>query len=496
MGDARQATCPYCGAVIERAQPVVSEHEEKKRRPPAPRRRKRARPQPRRPAGSAKHAIQVLVVILGMLGLVYVIYSQRDKIFAPLYISKPVPVPAEHGQPLDVLILALNPGGESYTLVYLDGSNQTALWKSQSLSEELYHMNIVPGSSLIYLSDQTRLLAFSRNDGTLIWQASLADVPCQDCLEVFGDHLVALTEGGTLQGFDGQTGTLVWSKRLTGTPNRLLTVAGQPAVLDPTESDVMALHVLDADSGDVMQQFAPLCQHSIFEEDLALDSPVIFNRSNGTLYLLFGDLATCVQRWDVDTGEMAWSTVIDEDILFWNSATPLLANNTIYLSDGHDGTVTAVHTQDGRSNTLVVESDYDLTPLARQDDVLIVHATRTRGSERDELWGLDAESGELRWQYLLQAQCLLGETCGADSTWDWRLTSRGLVVLQVLSDPDRLIVETLNPHSGVSTGQVSTALHDDWCTDVAWTDDVAWLPIRGKLYTVDLTTGTLIYTWP
>lgn len=490
MGDARQATCPYCGTIVERVQPVVSAHpvvsvhvEEW------------TRPQPRRLTGLTKYVVWALVLFMtaSILGIVYILSSQEDKIF-PLRLSvrQAIPIPAEYGRPLDALILTYSIDGENYTLVYLDGNSQTVLWQSQPLSEEP-DKAIIPGDSLIYLDDQTQLLALNRSDGTLAWKASLADVLCRDCLKRFGNRLVALTEGGTLQGFNAQTGALVWSKRLTGTPNRLLTIAGRSAVLDPTESDIMALHILNAENGDVVQRIAPLCEHSIFEEDLDLYSPVIFTPSDGALYLLFGNLATCVQRWDTNTGEMTWSTVIDE-VMHWHFTSPLLADSTIYLSEEHDGKITAINTQDGRPTTLTDEPDYDLTPLARHDSILIVRAIRTRGSEREELWGLDAASGELRWQYLLQAQDWFYDVAGGQ--WDCQLTSRGLVVLQVLSDPDQLIFDTLNPHSGVSAGQTSTKLHDDYWPHIAWTDDVAWLTIWGKLYTVDLDTGTPIYTWP
>lgn len=499
MGDARQTTCPYCGTVMERPRSVAPEHvgEIEQSRPTVSEYGKRVRPRPERSASPRKYVTWAVFVAIVTAIAYYVVtsgmYAESRNAFrwSNHWITRAVPIPVENDDSLYALILTSKRGEKNYTLVYLDSSSQTVLWQSQSLSEE-YYKTIIPGNSLIYLGDQSRLLAFSRDDGTLVWQASLADVLCQDCLNVFGDHLVALTEGGVLQGFDAQTGALVWSKRLTGTPDRLLDIAGQPAVLDPIEDDIMALHILNANDGDVVQQFAPLCQHSIFEEDLDLYSPVIFTPGDGALYLFFGNLATCVQRWDINTGEMTWATVIDETV-HWHSADPLLASGAIYLGQEH-GKIMAINAQDGRPNTLTGEPDYDLTPLARQDDTLIVRATRTRGSERDELWGLDAESGERRWQYLLQGEDWVHDT--ARGQWDCQLTSRGLVLLQVLSDPDQLIVETLDPLNGVSAGQVSTKVHDDYWGDVAWTDDVAWLRIRGKLYTVDLATGTLICTWP
>jgi hypothetical protein len=53
--------------------------------------------------------------------------------------------------------------------------------------------------------------------------------------------------------------------------------------------------------------------------------------------------------------------------------------------------------------------------------------------------------------------------------------------------PARSIKTPIAPGGGVTTGPIISG--------PAWTDEVAWLNIRG-LYAVDLASGTLVYTWP
>jgi hypothetical protein len=110
------------------------------------------------------------------------------------------------------------------------------------------------------------------------------------------------------------------------------------------------------------------------------------------------------------------------------------------------------------------------------------------------LWGLDLASGETRWQYVLQTSRWFKEP-GSGAGWDWHLSPAGLAVLQISSDPDQLLVELLNPQTGVSAGQKTIPLEDDYLTDIVWTDDAAWLALR-KIHKVDLQTGTVSYTWP
>jgi hypothetical protein len=79
--------------------------------------------------------------------------------------------------------------------------------------------------------------------------------------------------------------------------------------------------------------------------------------------------------------------------------------------------------------------------------------------------------------------------------WDWHLAPAGLAVLQVLDDPDQLIFDLLDPQTGVSLGQKTIPVSDSFFSDLAWTDDAAWVALR-QIYKVELATGALTYTWP
>ena len=152
---------------------------------------------------------------------------------------------------------------------------------------------------------------------------------------------------------------------------------------------------------------------------------------------------------------------------------------------------------DHEMRKLADDQEYKFVPLAARDDTLIVLAWPSWDSERQALWGLDATTGERRWQYALQAkEARLLRPFG---DWDWRLTPKGLVVVQVLKDQRQLIVDLVDPRTGVSAARQTTALGSSGSPTfwhVIWADDMAWLKIDFSLYAVDLTTGATAYRLP
>jgi outer membrane protein assembly factor BamB len=148
----------------------------------------------------------------------------------------------------------------------------------------------------------------------------------------------------------------------------------------------------------------------------------------------------------------------------------------------------------GGIRTVIEDKEYKLRPLAVRDGTLIVLAAPDWDSRRQALWGLDAATGERRWQEPLQAHELHQGSSSGD--WVWQLTPQGLVVAQVLRDEARLIVATLNPRTGASTSKQETelaGLHMPSLFRALWTDDTAWLKLDNKVYAIDLATGKTAY---
>lgn len=531
-----RTTCDYCGAVLEREksadpEPAVFSRTQEAQVIVIQTGRTTTSVSRKSGGASCLSVLFILVLIVGIGGAVgwfrfreqlssltdltqLANLSQLEKITNTITVSSLTDVmllsSGNEAEP-DFLTYVYKTDAETYALTYVNTLSSTIRWQSPPL-KEWYSARVLQSPEVLYTSDETKLLALSRTDGKVLWQTSLADKlspSCSNCFELLANRVVALVQGGTVQGFNAETGQLVWSKRLNFEPTgRLLSAGDQLLIFDRTaDSRNNLITVVDPANGNTVAELAlSACDGRLFD----LSHPLLYNQKQSELYMISGNIIgpACIQVVDIAGRQVA------QEIVFEGVALPsdfsdfvseqsraLLTAEALYFSaqeqqDSGDGPglMVKVNLADKSWQALSPSPDYELVPLTATDNLLVVRATRSRGTERSELWGLDPASGEARWQYVLQTQRWFKEP-GSGAGWDWHLTPAGLAVLQISSDPDQLLVEVLNPQTGVSAGQKTTPLADDYLTNIAWTDNVAWLALR-KIYKVDLQTGTVSYTWP
>jgi outer membrane protein assembly factor BamB/uncharacterized Zn finger protein (UPF0148 family) len=536
-----RVTCDYCGAVLEREGPAA----------PEPAASPKAQETPmiviqtgytsvssrRKSSGSAcLSTLFTLVLIVGIFGVVGwfqfrsqlpVINNLADlsaqlanlgqlsqKITNSVTVSsltRVILLPGNDQPSPDFLTYVYNSDAETYALTYVDAVSSTIRWQSPPL-KEWYSAQVLPSAGVIYVNDETKLLALNQTDGRVLWQTSLADKlapSCLDCLKLLDSSLVALVQGGTVQGFNAQSGQLLWQKSLNFEPgSRLMPAGSQLIIFDRTQDNRNNLmFVVDPASGEIAAELTiPECSGKMFD----LHHPLLYDESRAQLYVISGDIIgpACLQIWDIAGQKMSQEIVFeglslasDFSEFVSDQTKTLLAGDRLYIAahqavvsgDG-PGVVVSVNLADGTWQALAPTPDYKLIPLAVSDDLLLVRAIRTRGTERSELWALDSATDQPRWQYVIQAPRWYKEP-GSEPAWDWHLSAAGLSVLQIYSDPDQMILETLNPQTGVSAGQKTIPLADNYFTDIVWTNDAAWVALR-NIQKVDLKTSTLSYTWP
>ncbi len=416
-------------------------------------------------------------------------------------IHRVIPVPPNTGTSPHLLILNQNLSSRASTLLYLDSDQQAIRWETPRLNQIGPQTPVVIDAAQVYLVDQERLLAFDRQDGTLHWEATLpATVSplCQECVRVVGDYVLVLTQNGIVQSRAIADGARVWQVRLDGTPHQLLMIDDQIGVLNRVEANRpwAVLELLAIADGTLVRRIAAVCPDPagvLADVYPALTTPVFFAEEEQALYLLFGTTNSCIQRIDSRSGALIWRTSPTQRLPpDWTSSTPLLAEGTLYMGVG--GTILAVDRTDGQMQELTREPDYNLTPVAARDGVLVVAVRRARGTAQPALWGLDAASGTQRWQYDLPSARRSGHDTSL-SDWAIHPTADGLVVIQRF--PNQLQIDTLRITDGTFISQTTTPLHDQvtvW-RDVVWSNTLVWLTFQ-RLYAIDLTTGTVAYIWP
>jgi outer membrane protein assembly factor BamB len=522
-----QGTCAFCGTAIERP---------KSARPPQPASPPQAhqstwaassvtvvRANPATPKrGSSCLGTLIMLVILLAVGLVVGASLMGGRLLAlipnstetgPLSqipavlnqlklgpITKMAAVLPRDGKGGDLLVYTY--GSDSrYSVALIDGASHAPRWQSQTLSKEAYQGQLVAGQDMIYLTDQDQLLALRLSDGTLAWQSALAVEPqsgCDDCVRLLGGHVIVLEKNSGVQSFNAKTGKLAWSKRLNDNTRQLPVAGDRLVTTQPSqEKDGTIIAFLDPATGQPALKIEPHCPEpntfSEFERPRA-DTPFLFSADAKTMYAMYGFFSQCAQAFDLSNGETRWEVTMEENMLpaSWFNTSALLTEQALYVNQNN--LIWAMDTADGSMRTLIEDKEYNLRPLSRHDNILIVLAAPTWDSQRQELWGLDVATGARRWQQSLKAHDLRKGSSSGD--WDWQLTPQGLVVVQVLRDDARLIVETLDPQTGVSSARQETQLTDVTMPSLyqpMWTEDTVYLKLDSQIYAIDLATGKLVY---
>src|SRR5690606_15246858 len=182
------------------------------------------------------------------------------------------------------------------------------------------------------------------------------------------------------------------------------------AVLDEVEGNVV-MRLFDNVTGQTTRNLQPRGRNEPFgDSDPQLPGiydPVYQDATGQYLYFFMGFFEPgTVQKWDGTTGELVWEVTGPVDEIKPNyDEHPLFTEERIYIGNDHDLGMIDEATQ--TYQLLTNSADYEMRPLTIQNNVLLVLAQRTRGSARQELWGLDATNGVLRWQYVPTADTFL-----------------------------------------------------------------------------------------
>jgi outer membrane protein assembly factor BamB len=373
----------------------------------------------------------------------------------------------------------------------------------------------------VYVIVGPTVQALKLSDGTVEWETSLSDevaATCRECATLTKDRLVVLTSDLVLQGVDVDSGEVEWSYEMkTSLDWRVKPIVlgegDKVALADQTDSDVAApgvLRVFKTGDGEQLQSIAPQCSDKPF----GVSSPMFIDKEGKNAYFTFSSGVThCIQGWDIEGGSMLWENTLPEEIskdpsFFDNPHLDnpgLLADDALYYGFGgpvQKGKLIDINLSDGAINLLLEDPKYAIAPLLKGDGILLVRASRTKGSEQDELWGVDISSGEVLWQHELQATDLMGWGSNDSGVGTWTLAPAGgrLAVIQVISegggsDPYYVVVEILNIQDGTITAEAKTLVDDGHWMGTASTKYRAYLSIR-NLYSVYLETGDVDWEWP
>lgn len=309
----------------------------------------------------------------------------------------------------------------------------------------------------------------------------------------------------TVQAYDATTGSLVWSKRLAGYDRTLRLMGNSLVVMDYTDKDNnYGLVFLDPVSGEQQHVITPTCTHDDYSYNaLDTDSGLAYDQAGNALYVVPDASYACMMRIDLASGQTTWQVTGDESFSFVpNGFQFLMTDSTLYFSSDND--LLAMDKATGTTKVLLTNPDYESLPPAMSGDNLIVRARRTRGTERFELWGVNAASGDQVWQKIMQGaepldppDVLVGLVDDTDWGYTWKLVPGGLVLITFQGKPNQVMLETVNPADGTSLGRQTIALKNvsgDFYsipTMISRQDNILYFSLETNIYSLDLTAGKL-----
>lgn len=403
-----------------------------------------------------------------------------------------------------------SPEAERWKIISVDTSTSAIRWRSATSTSARF----VAGSDVVVTADKSRLVGLDANTGATKWETTLPDQisgGCESCLSIVGQRVVALSADSTVTALDVKSGGRVWSRRVSGI-NKLWTVGDQVLLLERQDKDPFATlaTLIDADGREV-RSFPLTCTpagQTRPQVGYPYDSYAVDSSGKG-LYAWYGSPNSCLQKYDLGTGKLAWSGATRARATSHDSAAMIVVGDRVFA--GGDRAI-VMGDVSGKVAEILTEEDYTIRPLDFRDGVLVVRAYRTRGTSRFELWGIDIASGRKLWQHVFdmkggpltppqRASGLLSKD-DDDELWTAALTPGGVAVIRITRKPEfSALVDVLNLKDGVSAGRKTIPLKNaslllSTPTEMGWQGATEWMLIDNKPYAFNTATGTLAYQLP
>jgi hypothetical protein len=207
-----------------------------------------------------------------------------------------------------------------------------------------------------------------------------------------------------------------------------------------------------------------------------------------------------------------WTSVPARDLDLLSSFNPNLVVTAEALFIPAGDKVLRVDTATGDTRVLFGDKDYAVTLLDQHDDTLVVLARRQRGTARNEVWAVEAGSGERRWSVDFGEDPPFGGVAGDGSiisddksAWTWHASARGLHILRFKSAEDdvshAILHDVYDWQTGASSGQRETRLGVETIILSAprftlWRGDTLWMEMENGVMAFDTADDAIVYRWP
>lgn len=397
--------------------------------------------------------------------------------------------------------------------VCLEVATNKVLWTGPAIPQTKSYTSMFFATTdehSVYLIVKNKLMALKQTDGSLSWETSLQDEPAFDkkhAFSVFGDKLLVLTKDGSLQGFSTRDGRPVWTVRFSETPNRLYVLATSVVVIDK-DKDKKVLKQIDPMQGNVLaidRPLGPPTKPFGFLEGVEYLKDMIAVPEENALYLAFGHYKPFnVQKWDLTTHKATWQSTLWQTEGLWydlgetggmvttEQSLVFVAGKTIVVVDRKTGEVHSFQ------NFVDDMKDYNISLSQAQANILVIHAVRKKGTDRQEIWGIDVNTGKRLWQHIFDALKPSAHTSLLhDNDWVTEATPHHLHMFAFYPADKSIDYNRFDLKTGSSLAHkmLKTPELDSFSQVLQLNEEGLWL-ITGKgLYKISLESSETDFSW-
>jgi LSD1 subclass zinc finger protein len=459
--------------------------------------------------------ILAALILTAVAGIVVFLFSQTASKAGLIFNGPAAVFVTDQPEGPDFIALATQVSSEGYFFLRADPVKGKVVWRTGNMEDLSDVRAIVVDGTKFFAVEKRELRAFRAEDGSELWRTKLSDELgyCDECLSISEGVAVVLTQDYVIEAFDADGGASLWKRRMDGYTGGFIPADGGIWVVDKV-GGAFQLLFLDLADGSVQRSIAPECRRTNGEYASAfsavsmvlLDPDASVRSSARSVYLLYGWHPGCMERWDASSASRIWQIVDDEGFSASSDFAALETPDTLYLA--HERTLWAVEKDDGGIRTLADGGDYELVPVAYEQETLIVRTKRMRGTTQFGLRGVDPATGDTIWEYDIENGEPMDPPDAAfphvdedRSIWSWRIVDGRIRLFVFQADPNQITFDTLNSKDGTSSGTQTLALdmsYDSYFGPYAyyWKEPVLWVVADSKIIAVDIVAAKVRYHMP
>jgi outer membrane protein assembly factor BamB len=329
------------------------------------------------------------------------------------------------------------------------GRSATVVWRSEPLPNGVYEAPMALAGDVLFAGVGAEVWALSVDGGEVRWKAPLPDTVqagCTSCFVVVGDTLVVRTNDAQVVAHQAASAEPRWTRRLESTNGSVVPSGAGLAVVDHPPGDTlsMGVTVVDPATGSTVSQHRPSCTLGSRTLGFGFTDEVYAVPGTTDLVATVSFGGTCVVRWDGTTGEVRWTTAVDQPASLRREPA-LLGGGRLFLSSSDAAFVVDLET--GALAALPAPPDTGIEPGAVVGDVLVATAPSTRGTPRRKLVGIDLTAMTVLWELPLVpgAAPFTADRRTADALFS------GSPRIHVTAARDRALVATFDGDTGAVT---------------------------------------------